>query len=305
MYDVCVIGAGPAGVSSAVYAASRGLKVAVLEGKAIGGTIRNVSNVTHYAGIMEVENGAGFAERMEKQLRAYPIDVLSEEVIQAELHGEVKKLYTEANCYESRAVIVAAGTTQRKLDVPGIKEFDGKGCGLNAARDGKRYEGKDIFVIGGGDGAVKEAIYLSTLARKVTIIHFEETLGTISEFLDLLVKKNNIKIRLHARLAALEGKDRVDRLILEDVFTHAKQVIDAPGCGIFIYAGSTPNTELYPELEKENGYLVVDREQKTNLPGVFAAGDICAKQVRQVATAVNDGCIAGINAAAYVKEQQQ
>lgn len=304
MYDICVIGAGPAGVSSAVYAASRGLKVAVLEGNAIGGTIRNVSNVTHYAGIMEVENGAGFAQRMETQLKNYPIDILEEKVIRSELKGDIKKIYTENNCYEAKAVIIAAGTTPRELDIPGMKEFAGKGCALNAARDGKAYEGKDVFVIGGADGAIKEAIYLSSLARKVTIIHFEETLGTISEFLDMLVKKNNIKVRLNARLIAMEGETCVDRLILQDEHTHAKQIIDAPGCGVFIYAGSTPNTEAFAELETENGYLVVDKEQKTSVEGVYAAGDICVKQVRQVATAVNDGCIAGINAAAYVKEHK-
>ena len=300
MYDICIIGAGSAGISSAVYAASRGKKVAIFEGDAIGGRIREVSNVTHYAGIMEIEEGNSFVERMETQLRSYPIDLIEEKVVKTELTGDVKKVYTDNECYEAKAVIIAGGTSARELDLPGLKEFEGKGTGLNAARDAQTYEGKDVFVIGGADGAVKEAIYLSKFAKKVTIIHFEDTLGTISEFLDALVKKNNIKVRLHARLFAVEGETCADRIILEDVHTGKKQYIEAPGCGVFIYAGSLPNTQLYTKKEKEDGYLVVDKHQATNIPGVFAAGDICAKQVRQVATAVNDGCIAGINAADYI-----
>lgn len=301
MYDICVIGAGPAGISSAVYAASRGLKTVVLEQKAVGGLLGSVSTVTHYAGIIEQETGQTFADRLKQQAVSAGVEIVIDQVVKAELDGTTKKITTEQSVYEAKAVIIAAGTTPRKLGIPGEAEFAGRGTGLNAARDGKNYAGKEIFVVGGADGAIKEALYLAQYASKLTIIHFEDQLGAIPEFTDKVKKVKNMEIKLHCRLGEVRGKEEADTLILRDEHTKENEEIHAPGCGIFIYAGSTPNTDLYPELKKQDGYLVTDEKQNTGIPGVFAAGDICVKQVRQAATAVSDGAVAAINAAAYVK----
>lgn len=301
MYDICIIGAGPAGISSAVYAASRGLRTIVLEEKAVGGLLGSVSTVTHYAGIFEGETGSTFADRLRKQAEQAGVEIVMEKVIKAELKDPVKRITTEQSVYEAKAVIIAAGTKARKLGIPGEETFFGKGTGLNAARDAARYEGKDLFVVGGADGAIKEALFLAKYARKLTIIHFEDQLGAIPEFTSKVEKTENIEVRLHSRLTEIRGKEAADTLVLTDEHTKEQEIIHAEGCGIFIYAGSVPNTELYPELAKQDGYLVTDEKQNTGIPGVYAAGDICVKQVRQAATAVSDGAIAAINAAAYVR----
>lgn len=301
MYDICVIGAGPAGISSAVYAASRGLKTLVLEQKAVGGLIGTVSTVTHYAGIVPEETGSSFSQRLKEQALAAGVGIVMEQVTKVSLAGEVKEISAAARDYDAKVVIIAAGTTPRRLQIPGESEFAGHGTMLNAAKDGARYQDREIFVIGGADGAVKEALFLSRYAKKLTIIHFEDQLGAIPEFTKKVEQAENIEVLLHSHLTEIRGAARADELILTDTHSGEQRTIHAPGCGIFIYAGSVPNSGLYPDLEKADGYLLTDQKQMTNIPGVFAAGDICAKQVRQIATAVADGAVAAVNAAAYIK----
>lgn len=301
MYDICVIGAGPAGISSAVYAASRGLKTIVLEQKAIGGLIGSVSNVTHYAGIVENETGESFAERLRIQAERAGVEIVMEKVRRVNLSGKIKKIETDHHVYEAKAVIIASGTTPRKLGVEGEDGFPGRGTGLNPAKDAARYRGKQMFVVGGADGAVKEALFLAGFAEKVTIIHFEDSLGAIPEFAEKVKRTDNIELRLHSRLVGIYGEEQADRIVIEDEHSKTRESIESPGCAVFIYAGSVPNTEEYSELNKKDGYLVTNEKQETNIAGVYAAGDICVKQVRQAATAVSDGAVAAINAAAYVR----
>ncbi|MBE5960883.1 MAG: FAD-binding protein [Lachnospiraceae bacterium] len=304
-YDMVIIGAGPAGISAAVYAKSRGLNVLLLEKKQVGGLIGNVSTVTHYAGIIEKETGATFANRLKEQALGAGVEIVYEEVMEVELTADVKKIKTDKSVYEAAAVILANGTTPRKLDIPGEAALSGNGIGLNAARDGKRYEGKNIYVVGGADGAIKEAIYLAQFAKKLTIIHFEEKLGAIAEFMRKLDQLPNLEVRLNTRLTGVFGDDHVERLELTSEKTAEKEIIEDDGCGIFVYAGSIPNTGLYTELKSEDGFLTVNARMETEIPGVYAAGDICVKQVRQVATAAADGAIAAINACNYIKSKSK
>ena len=174
-------------------------------------------------------------------------------MIKTELQGDIKTVMTEEGCYQAQKLILANGSTPRKLDIPGEAGLTGKGMGLNAARDGALYAGKNMYVVGGADGAVKEALYLSQFAKTVTIIHFEDQLGCIAEF------KNKLKDTAN---------------------------MERPS-----------NTDIYPELVLENGYIPVNDKMETAIPGVYAAGDIRVKQVRQAATAVADGAVAAINAA--------
>ena len=228
MYDVVIIGAGPAGISAAIYAVSRGKKTLVIERAQVGGLI---------------------------------------------------------------------GTSPRKLGIVGEAELCGKGMSMNAAQHGMLYRGKNVYVVGGADGAVKEALYLAQYAAQVTIIHFEETLGCIAEFKEKVVKTPNIKLRLNSRLHGVYGTEKVNSLEISNERTGAIETIEDSGCGIFVYAGTVPNTELYTELRLENGFIPVDENMETELPGVYAAGDIRVKQVRQVSTAVADGTIAAVHAA--------
>lgn len=297
MYDIIIIGAGPAGISAGTYAVSRGKKTLIIEKNKVGGIIGNVSTVTHYAAIIEQETGRTFAERLERQALDAGVEIIYETAVSVKLKGDVKSITTDKGVYEAEKVILANGSTPRTLGIPGEEALCGIGIGLNAARDGASFTGKNIYVVGGADGAVKEALYLSRFAKELTILHFEEKLGCIPEFLNKVKQSGNIKVRLLTRLHAVRGEKQVEKLELENVEDGSIECIEDPGCGIFVYAGTVPNTDLFDELALDGGYIPVNEKMETAIPGVYAAGDIRVKQVRQAATAVADGAVAAINAA--------
>lgn len=297
MYDIIIIGAGPAGISAGIYAVSRGKRTLILEKAQVGGIIGKVSTVTHYTAIEKQETGATFAARMKEQALQAGVEIVQAEAVHVALTGEVKSVTTDRGIYEAKRIILANGGTPRKLGIPGEKELAGKGMGMNAAKDGAAYAGKNVYVVGGADGAVKEALYLAGFAKQVTVIHFEEQLGCIAEFRQKVAAAGNISVRLASRLHAVYGQDQVERLEIASEQDGSIETIEDPGCGIFVYAGILPNTELYTELALEGGYIPTNDKMETAIPGVYAAGDIRVKQVRQVATAVSDGAIAAINAA--------
>ena len=295
MYDMIIIGAGPAGISAAIYGKSRGKKVLVLEKKQVGGLIGTVSTVTHYTAIVREESGRTFAERMKEQALGAGVEIRYENVEATGLEGEIKKVVTDKESYESKTIILANGGSGRMLGIPGENL---KGVRLNAPKDGLHYKGKNVYVVGGADGAVKEALYLAEIAGRVTIVCVEDELACIQEFKDKVVMHDNIKIMAHSSLTAVYGSEAVEELEFTDNKTGNKQIVKDAECGVFVYAGIGPNTQIYTELKLEGGYIPVDDSMQTQIPGVFAAGDIRVKKVRQVATAVADGAIAGIQAAA-------
>ena len=297
MYDILIIGAGPAGISAGIYAVSRGKKTLILEQTQVGGIIGKVSTVTHYTALQAHESGATFAARMKEQALNAGVEIAYETVTGVDLAGEVKTIHTNKGSYQARRVILANGGTPRKLDIPGEAELAGKGMGMNAPRHGAAYTGKNIYVVGGADGAVKEALYLAQFAKTLTIIHFEDQLGCIPEFRQKVAAAGNITLKLGSRLHAVYGQDQVERLEIASERDGSIETIEDPGCGIFVYAGVAPNTQLYTQLALQDGYIVTNEKMETSIPGVYAAGDIRVKQVRQVATAVADGAIAAINAA--------
>lgn len=296
MYDIIVVGAGAAGISAGIYGVSRGKRVLLLEKGEVGGLIGRVSTVTHYAGIVPGETGASFAQRMKEQAETAGVEIRQETVEQVQMQGDVKTVVTNCGRYECHKLILANGTTGRKLGIPGEEKLAGKGMGMNAAKHGNLYAGKHVYVVGGADGAVKEALYLSNLAEKVTIIHFEPQLGCIAEFQEKVKKANNIHLMLNARLHGVYGIGQVEELEIRSELDGTVTRVNDPGCGIFVYAGTVPNTQLCGELELENGYIPVNDWMETKIPGVYAVGDIRVKQVRQVATAVADGATAAVHA---------
>ena len=296
MYDMIIIGAGPAGISAGIYAVSRGKKALILEKNEVGGLIGKVSTVTHYVGVSQGETGYIFAEKLKTQAENAGVEIRKEDVTEVELKGEIKKIRTTKNEYLAKKVILANGTSPRMLNIEGEKQLTGKGMRMNAAKDAARYQGKNVYVIGGADGAVKEALYLAKYAAEVTIIHFEENLGCIAEFKEKVVKTPN-KVRLNTRLYGVYGVERVESLEFSNEKTGAIETIADPGCGVFVYAGTIPNTQLYTELNLQNGFIPVDENMETEISGVYAAGDIRVKNIRQVSTAVADGTIAAIHAA--------
>ncbi len=294
-FDIIIIGGGPAGISAAIYSKSRGMKTLLLEKDRLGGLIGKVSTVTHYTGIVENETGAGFAKRMEKQVLDSGVVVRFEKAVSVDFSKNEKIVSTDKGSYTAKAVIIASGNKKRSLGIPGEAEFGA----LNAARDWELFQNKDVYVLGGADGAVKEALFLANHVRHVFIIHFEDKLGSINEFKEKVEKTKNITLLLNRRLCKINGKAKIESLELENVITGEKEEISCPGSGLFIYAGNLPDSSAY-DVEKSDGYIKTDEKMQTSLKGVFAAGDVNLKQVRQVATAVNDGAIAAINAVNYI-----
>lgn len=300
MYDVIIIGAGVAGLSAAIYASSRGMKTLILESDKPGGVLGKVSVVTHYAGIVKDETGKSIIQRIINQVEGMGLSICMEEVVEVHLQGEIKKVVTTNGSYETKTIIIANGTTPRKLNIPGEEALYKKGVSYNAVEDGDKYKDKEVFVVGGSDGAVKETLYLATIASKVTLIHFEDQLGAVREFTDRLAQNEKITLRLHSRLKEIKGEEEICSVFIEDEHTKEVEEIKAKGAGVFIYAGALPNSKMYEGLEKENDFIITNETMCTNIPGVFAAGDIRHKMVRQAATAVADGAIATISAKMYL-----
>lgn len=298
--DVIIIGGGPAGASAGIYLASRGLNPIIFEKSKIGGTVGNVSSVTHYLTVCNTETGETFSNKLITQLEKYKIPVINEEIISTELEGNIKKIKTSSGTYETKAVILANGTTPRKLGIIGEEELLGKGVCTTPYTEGKLYNDKEIVVVGGADGALKEAIYLSQFAKQLTIIHFENKINAIPEFKNKLEDLKNINLFLNSRLTKIQGKNFIEALEITNEKTEEVTEFKMNGGAVFIYAGSTPNTTIYSGINLKNGFIQVSNKMETNIPGVYAAGDICEKQVRQVATAVSDGTIAAINACMYL-----
>ena len=208
-YDIVIVGAGPAGISAGIYAVSRGLKTLVLERESVGGIIGSVSTVTHYAGMPEAESGAAFARRLQDQAIAAGVDIAYQQVRRVALADEIKTISTGTDVYRAPRIVLANGGTPRVLDVPGEVELTGKGCGLNAARDGAAYRGKSVYVIGGADGAVKEALFLARFAHRVRIVCVERELACVDEFRRKVAATPAIEVIPFTAVGALHGADRV------------------------------------------------------------------------------------------------
>lgn len=292
MYDVIIIGAGVAGLTSAIYAGSRGNKVLILEKSIPGGVLGGVSSVTHYPGVIKNETGKTIISRILDQLNIYDVTLLKEEVVDLKISEDIKHIQTNKNSYTSKNIIIANGTSPKKLEAD-LKSFSGE-IYYNVIDNADKYRDKEVFVVGGSDGAVKEALYLADIAKKVSIIHHSDRLGTINEFKEKIAKKDNIELLLHREVIKVSGKKDKFTIFLKDLNSQAIEEINTNNSGIFVYIGSLPNTEVYDSLKLENNFIVTDEEMQTNIPGVFAAGDIRKKSIRQGATAAADGAIAGV-----------
>ena len=304
-YDVAIIGGGPAGLGAAIYAARGGLKTVVFEKGLFGGQIVLTTEVENYPGFPEVLSGFELIDQMKKQAERFEATFREEEVQAIGLEGLCKIIETDSGKYRCKSIIYAAGAHPRKLNVPGEERLTGRGVSYCATCDGALYRDKVVAVVGGGDSAVEEAMFLTKFAKKVYIIHRRDQLRAVHAVQQRALANDKIEIVWNTVIHEIQGEERVENLSLFDrkQEKHFELTVD----GVFIYVGIIPNNELIEsriELDPQ-GFVLTDDSCHTNIPGIFAAGDIIHKVLRQVVTAVSDGATAAFSAEKWITENME
>ena len=294
MYDIIIIGSGPAGLSAAIYAQRACLDTIVIEKNGIsGGQVLNTWEVDNYPGFPGV-TGFELSRQFREHANKLGARVVQDEVVQVELSGNVKKVVCEEETYEARCVILASGAHHRTLEVPGEEELRGAGVSYCATCDGAFFRGRTVAVVGGGDAALEDAIFLARMCEKVYIVHRRDKLRGAKRLQERLQALENIEFVWNSETAAIEGDGQVEALRLRQTKTGEESRLDVDG--VFIAVGIAPESELYAgQLElDEQGYIRADESGQTSVPGVFAAGDVRTKALRQILTAASDGanCVA-------------
>lgn len=304
VYDMIVIGGGPAGYTAALYAARSGLSVLVLEKLSAGGQMALTEQIDNYPGFEDGIDGFTLGEKMQQGAERFGAVTELAEVYRADLLDRIKTLETSEGVFRGRTVVIATGASPRALGVPGEEALVGKGVHYCAACDGAFYRGKTVAVVGGGNSAVADALTLSRIAKKVYLIHRRDSLRATKVYHAPLMTSPNVAFCWNSTVSALLHTGRLTGLRLKDVRTGGERELACDG--MFISVGRAPATELFRdalELDK-SGYIVADESTRTNLPGVFAAGDVRTKALRQVVTATADGAVAVHYAEAYLEESR-
>ena len=299
VYDLIIIGSGPAGLSAAVYAKRAGLETLVIEKNYMsGGQVLNTDEVDNYLGLPGIN---GFDMGMQFRAHADKLEVaFAEGEVTGLTDGEVKTVYTTSGDYEAHALILAMGAEHAKLGVPGEEKLSGRGVSYCATCDGAFFKGKDVAVVGGGDVALEDAAFLARYCNKVYVIHRRDEFRGAMILQKQLKALENVEILYSHTLKEICGEDQVQELVLWDKKANVGKQI--PVAGVFIAVGMNPKTDWLPDfVEKdEKGYIRAGEDGITNVPGIFVAGDARTKHLRQIITAVSDGANAAISAAAYV-----
>ena len=302
IYDMIVIGGGPAGYTAALYAARAGLSALVLEKLSAGGQMALTERIDNYPGFEDGIGGFTLGEKMQQSAERFGAVTELAEVYKANLSEKIKTLETSEGVFRGRTVVIATGASPRPLGIPNEAALVGKGVHYCAACDGAFYRGKTVAVVGGGNSAAADALTLSRIARKVYLIHRRDSLRATKVYHAPLMAAPNVELRWNSTVSALLHEGRLTGLRLKDVGIDAERELACDG--IFISVGRAPATELFQdELELDRfGYIVADESTRTNLSGVFAVGDVRTKALRQVVTAVADGAVAVHYAEEYLAE---
>ena len=305
VYDVIIVGGGPAGLSAAIYMARAKFSVLVIEKETIGGQITITSDVVNYPGVLQTD-GKHLTETMRQQAQNFGAEFLLAEVKDVDLTNAVKRVETSKGVFESIGVILATGASPRKLGFPGEKEFQGRGIAYCATCDGEFFNGLEVFVIGGGFAAAEEAVFLTKYAKKVTIIVREEDFLCAKSVADHARNHEKIEVFYETEIIEAGGEGKLEYAVFRNNATGEtwRHENKEETFGIFVFAGYVPATTLFADQVTLNstGNIITDRNQKTNLDGVYGAGDVCEKNLRQIVTAVSDGAIAATALEKYVPE---
>ncbi len=293
MTDLIILGAGTAGLSAAIYAVRAGLSLRLLETSLPGGQILNSPDVDNYPGIPSI-SGFDFVQNLTAHAAGLGVEPEFTAVSRADLAGEIKRIRTGREVLESRAVILATGASHRSLGCPGEAELRGKGVSYCATCDGAFFRGKDVAVVGGGNTALEDALFLANLCRRVYLIHRREEFRAQQAAVNAVRSRENIQLVLGEQVERISG----DRLVSAVTLKSGREL---PVSGVFIAVGLAPNTALFEgQLDLDNGYIRAGEDCHTSLPGVFAAGDVRTKPLRQLITAAADGAVAAVEAGKYL-----
>ncbi|MEK7841364.1 MAG: thioredoxin-disulfide reductase [Deltaproteobacteria bacterium] len=299
MYDVIIIGGGPAGLTAGIYAQRARLKTLLLEKEMVGGQIAVSDVIENYPGFPSI-SGADLMEKFEGHAKGLGLEIRMADVIVVEDMGKEKIVKTSEGDLTARTVIVATGAKPKRLGVQGEKEFTGKGVSYCATCDGPFFKGQRVLVIGGGDTAVKEAVYLSRIAGKVYIVHRRDQLRAEKIIQEKALSIPNIEMLWSHILKEIKGKKGVEKVVLQNLKDNSLKEIDAEG--VFIFAGINPTTDFVDVEKDKSGFIKTNQDMQTSVKGIFAAGDCRTTPLKQVSTAVGDGAIAAFMAEKYIEE---
>ena len=307
IYDVVIIGAGPAGLAAGLYASRARISTLIIEKDSAGGQIATTDEVANYPGSIANASGPSLIARMVEQSDEFGAKRVSDTIKSVELDGEIKILKGVKEEYQARTVIIATGAVPKLIGCPGEKELTGRGVSYCATCDAAFFEDLEVFVVGGGDSAVEEAMYLTKFARKVTIVHRRDELRAAKSIQEKAFKNEKMNFMWDSVITEVKGDGMLESMIVKNVKTGEEREIladeDDGAFGIFVFIGYDPATSLFDGMvNMEDGYIITDDNMKTNIPGVFAAGDNRVKSLRQVVTATADGAIAAVQAEKYINE---
>ena len=306
VYDVIILGAGPAGLAAGLYAGRSRLKTLLIEKEKDGGQIVITSEIENYPGCMDEESGSSLVARMSKQTEKFGVERALDTIVEASLTGELKVLRGKKGEYKAKAVIIATGAFPRPIGCPGERELIGKGVSYCATCDGNFFEDMDIYVVGGGDTAVEEAMYLTKFGRKVTVIHRRDELRAAKSIQEKAFKNPKMNFMWDSVVTELKGDGILEAMKVKNVKTGEETEIFAPEedgtFGVFGFIGFLPQSAIFEGiLPLEGGYIPTNERMETTIPGVYAAGDVRVKDVRQVVTAAADGAIAAMMVEKYLE----
>ncbi len=298
MYDVIIVGAGPAGLTSAIYTRRAEKKTLVLEAMSYGGQIINTLSIDNYPVAPHI-SGFDFATKLYEQAKNLGTEIVFEEVVHIQDHNTYKEVITNKNTYQTKTIILATGAKNRKLNLPNEKEFIGKGVSYCATCDGSFYRGKEVAIQGGGNTALEDALYLSDIAKKVYLIHRRDTFRADETLIRQLHLKENIELICNSMVTKLNGDEALESIVVTNHNGVTKTIAVA---GLFIAIGRVPETENFNQLihTDASGYIVAGEDCHTNVDGIYVAGDSRTKSVRQLVTATSDGAVAAIEAIRYL-----
>jgi thioredoxin reductase (NADPH) len=300
VHDLIIIGSGPAALSAAIYAGRANLSPLLISGRDVGGYMALTDRVENYPGFPEGTGGFELAQLMQRQAERFGAQIVMDEVITVDLSARPFKVRTYGDEYQTEALIIATGTANRKLEVPGEEDFTGRGVSFCATCDGYFYRGQRVVVVGGGDAAVKEAVFLTKFVSIVHVVHRRDRLRAERIVQDMAMSNEKIHFIWDTAVTEIMGDAGVTGVRLKNLKTGEESALDTEG--VFIFVGTVPNTGLFKgQLElDEAGYIVTDERQQSSVEGVFAAGDVQERIARQIATAVGSGARAAMQAEEFI-----